>query len=215
MHLLLARYLHASDQNVGGWQDRCHRCWWVGVGPRPEKTESFNRLTDTAPEHAWEPLLEVLFSAKIEKATEETAKLCNQEMKNNEGQERHFTNSKVLHAHVETKEMLTNKNDQCGNDARVFNLTQKAINRWTTLPLPTTDTWIQATEQDPDPRPLKQALTEKTVPLKAALTCKKHHDKLTGQSVIIEEGVLCQLEQLKATKGSDRCNEKSSHEHCE
>ena len=96
--------------------------------------------------------------------------------------------------------MLTKKNDQHGNDAQVFNLTQKVINRWTTLPLPTTDAWIQATEQDPDLRLLKRALKEKTVPLKAALTCKKCHDKLTGQRIIIKEGVLCQLEQPKATR---------------
>ena len=77
-----------------------------------------------------------MYSAEIDKATEETAELYEKEMTNDEGHEYHCTNCKVLYAHVETEEMLSDKNNHDGNDARVFNLTQKVINRWTRLPLP-------------------------------------------------------------------------------
>jgi hypothetical protein len=49
----------------------------------------------------------------------------------------------VCHAHAETQESLTKKTKQHGSDARAFNLTQPVINPWTTLPLPTTGTWIR------------------------------------------------------------------------
>jgi hypothetical protein len=89
------------------------------------------------------------------------------------GQEHHFTNSKVLHAHIETEESLTQKTKQCGSNAQVFNLTQQFINQWTASPLPTAETWIKATEQDPNLRlPLTRAMKEKMTPLK---------DKLIGQ----------------------------------
>jgi hypothetical protein len=32
------------------------------------------------------------------------------------GQEHHFADSKVSHAHAETKELLTKKTKQCGSD---------------------------------------------------------------------------------------------------
>jgi hypothetical protein len=49
----------------------------------------------------------------------------------------------VCHARAETQESLTKKTKQHGSDARAFNLTQPVINPWTTLPLPTTGTWIR------------------------------------------------------------------------
>jgi hypothetical protein len=59
------------------------------------------------------------------------------------GQEHHFILSKVLHAHAGTKELLTEKPEQHGSNARGFNLTQQVINPWKTSPLPTTETWIR------------------------------------------------------------------------
>ena len=135
-------------------------------------------MQETAPVQTWEPLLAALYSAEIDKATEETATLYKHEMNNDEEYEYHCTDAKVLLKHVETEEMLSGKNNQYGNDARVFNLTQKVINRRTTLPLPTTETWINATDQDPDLQLLKRALTEKFTPLKASFSCKKYHEEL-------------------------------------
>ena len=123
--------------------------------PRDE-TETFHRLTERAPVQTWEPLFAALYSAEIEKATEETEELYEQEMTSNEEHEYHCTDCKLLYAHIETEDMHSEKNIQYGNGTIVFNLTQKVINRWTpALPLPTTDTWINATDQDPDLRLLK------------------------------------------------------------
>jgi hypothetical protein len=81
---------------------------------------------------------------------------------------------------VETEELLTKRTDHHGNDARVFTLTEKVINGWTTLPLSTTETWMKAIEQEPDLRLLKQALQNKTIPLRALFTNKKCHNELTS-----------------------------------
>jgi hypothetical protein len=151
-------------------------------------------LTETAPVHTWEPILAAWYTAEIEKATDDTTRNYTNR------QEHHFTDSKVLYAHAETEELLAAKTDQYGNDARVFNLTQRVINRWTTLPLPTTETWIRVTGQDPDLRIITRAMKEKTTPLKAVFSCKKYHDEPIGQRIILEEGILYQLEQPKATR---------------
>jgi hypothetical protein len=133
--------------------------------------------------------------------SEATAELHQAEMEATDAnQSHHHTNSKALHSHAETEEPLPEKTDQCGNDARVFNLTHKVINRWTTLPLPTTETWTRATDQDPDLRIIVHALKEKSTPLKATFRRKKCHAELIGQRIILEDGMLYQLEQPKATR---------------
>jgi hypothetical protein len=82
----------------------------------------------------------------------------------------------------------------------VFNLTKTVINRWTTLPLPTTETWIKATEQEPDLLLLKQALQPKTALFRARFTNKKGHDELTSQRLCLENGIIYWLEQPLATR---------------
>jgi hypothetical protein len=135
-------------------------------GKDMEWTSTFNRLAETARVHTWEPILAALHTAEIEQATKNTTELCQQEMKElYEGQEHHFTNSKVLCAHSETEESLTKKTKQHGSDARAFNLTQRVMSRWTTLPLPSTETWIRETKQDPDLQLLNRAMKEKRMPL--------------------------------------------------
>jgi hypothetical protein len=113
---------------------------------------------------------------------------------------RHFTDSKVLFAHAETEELLTPKTDQYGTDARVFTMMEQVINRWTTLPLPTKETWLKALEQDPDLRRLKTALQNKQVPPRAQFTNTKYHTELKSERLLLEDGLLYQLEQPKATR---------------
>jgi hypothetical protein len=113
---------------------------------------------------------------------------------------RHFADSKVLFAHAETEELLTQKTDQCGSNARVFHLSEKVINRWTTLPLPTTETWINATDQDPDLKLLKSALENDRTAKRSQFTAKKYHTQLTHERLIVKDGILYQLEQPKATR---------------
>ena len=101
---------------------------------------------------------------------------------------------------AKTEELLTERTDHYGNDASVFTLTEKAINRWTTLPLPTTETWIKAIEQEPDLRLLKHALQNKIIPLRALFTNKKYHNELTSHHLCLENGMIYRLEQPMATR---------------
>ena len=171
------------------------------LGEDTEWKETFDQLAETAPAQTWEPMLSALCTAELETATEDTAELHQQEMSKLKTEEEcHHTDSRVLHAHVETEELLNEKNNHYGNDARVFNLTQQVVNRWTTLPLPTQETWIRATDQDPDLPMLTRAIKENTTPPKAEFRCKKYHAELAGHRMLLEDGTLYQLEQPKATR---------------
>jgi hypothetical protein len=79
-------------------------------------------------------------------------------------------------------------------------MTEQIINRWTTLPLPTTETWRNATDQDHDQWLIKVALTHDQVPIRAEFINKKYHSKLTSKRMILKEGVIYQLEQPKVTR---------------
>jgi hypothetical protein len=138
-HELLAAYEYEPNQIA------------LLLGDDTEWNATVKRLEKTASVHTWEPVLAALYAAEIEQATEATTELCQAEMEATDAnQSHHHTDSKVLYSHAETEEPLPKKTEQCGNDTRVFNLTHKVINRWTTLPLPTTETWTRATDQDPD-----------------------------------------------------------------
>ena len=97
---------------------------------------------------------------------------------------------------------MTERNDHYGNDARLFTPTEKVINRWTTLLLPSTtaETWIKATEQEPALRLLKHALQTKTIPLRSLFTNKKYHNELTSHQLCLENGMIYQSEQPMATR---------------
>mgnify|MGYP000240835860 FL=1 len=125
---------------------------------------------------SWEPIIAALYSAEVEEATAETARLyCDRIQEDSTDPKRHYTDSKVLLAVAETEELLTEQTDQYGTDARVFNLTEKVINRWTTLPLPTTETWIKAAEQEPDLVLVKTALQTNVTPSRSLFANKKYH----------------------------------------
>jgi hypothetical protein len=143
--------------------------------------------------------------AKIKETTQRTRtdlrhNKINRNNANKTDPEHHFTNSKVLFTHAEIEELSPLKTHQHGNDSRVFTLTKRVINRWTTLPLPTTETWINAAKQDPDLKLLKTAIKTNKTPSKALFTDKKHHAELTSQQLPLEEGMLCQLEEAKAAR---------------
>jgi hypothetical protein len=133
--------------------------------------DTSERLAETAPAQTWAPILSALYTAEVECVTEEMERLygdeINQPDSSNPG--RHFTDSKVLIVHAKMEELLAQKTDQYGTNAQSFHLTEKLINQWTTLPLPTTETWINATEQDQDLRRTRQ-LQQKVVPLSLRAT---------------------------------------------
>ncbi len=141
--------------------------------------------------HSWEPLLAALYSAKVKEATR---LCCNRVNKGPTNPKRHRTDSKVLSAVAETEELLMEGTDHQGNDTCAFNLTKKACNRWTALPLPTTETWIRATsEQEPDLVLVKKALETNVTPLRSQLANKKHHTKLVSQRFCLENRMMCRL----------------------
>ena len=162
-----------------------------------EWKQTFDRLKEVALVQSWEPLIAVLYSAEVEEVTADTERLYCQQINPEEDDypRRHFTDSKVCFAVAETEELLTERTDHYGNNARVFTLTGKVINRWTTLPLPTTDTWIKAIKQEPDLKLIKSALQNKTIPLKTLFTNKKYHNELTSQRLCLENGMIYQLEE--------------------
>jgi hypothetical protein len=163
---------------------------------------TFDRLAETAPEQTWAPMFAALCTAEVECATEETTRSHCDKMNKVDSSDpaRHFTDSKVLFAHAETEELLTQKTDQCGNNARAFHLTEKVAQRWTALPLPTTETWINATNQDPDLKLLKTAFENERTSSRAQLTGKKHHTEFKHERLIVKEGIICQLKKPKATR---------------
>ena len=79
-------------------------------------------------------------------------------------------------------------------------MTDRVINRWTTLPLPTTETWQNATDQDPDLRLLKDSIANTSTPPRARFTNKTYHTELMQGRIILEDGILYQLEQPKASR---------------
>jgi hypothetical protein len=93
-----------------------------------------------------------------------------------------------------------------------LHLTKRVVNQWTTLPLPlpSKETWINATKQDKDLQLMKAAPQQKQMPARAQLfTNKKHHNELTksktdltmcsqNQRLILEEGTVYQVEELRA-----------------
>jgi hypothetical protein len=152
--------------------------------------------------HSWKPLLAALCSAKVEEGTAKTTRShCNKVDEDSTDPKRHCTDSKVLFAATETEELFTERTDHHRNDARVFNLIRKAVNRWTALPLSTTETCIRATEQEPDLVLVKKALLEtKVTPLRSHFPNKKHHTELVSQRLCFENEMTHQLEQPMATR---------------
>ena len=97
--------------------------------------DTFDQLKETAPVHSWEPILAALYSAEVEEATAETTRLYCDELNDEsntrdlDDPKRHYTDSKVLFAVAKTEELLTERTDHYGTDARIFTLTEKVINR--------------------------------------------------------------------------------------
>jgi hypothetical protein len=98
----------------------------------------FNRIVDTIPRHSFEPLLAAIFHS--EQTVAET------------------TLEDALKADEKAKE----ETSTYGNPDRARALLTRVINRWTTLPAPTEQTWRAATEQDPDLKQVLKALQDHT-----------------------------------------------------
>ena len=93
------------------------------TGKDTEWEQTFDHLKEVAPVQSWEPILAAPYSAEVEEATAETARLYCQQINTEEADDpkRHFTDSKVCFAVAETEELfLTERTDHYGrSDARV------------------------------------------------------------------------------------------------
>ena len=93
------------------------------TGKDTEWEQTFDHLKEVAPVQSWEPILAAPYSAEVEEATAETARLYCQQINTEEAHDpkRHFTDSKVCFAVAETEELfLTERTDHYGrSDARV------------------------------------------------------------------------------------------------
>jgi hypothetical protein len=87
-----------------------------------------------------------------------------------------------------------------GNPERARTLLTRVINRWTTLPAPTEQSWRAATAQDPDLSKVLKALTEETELIRAGLSNKTYHTEWKKGKLEQEEGIIYQLEEPKATR---------------
>jgi hypothetical protein len=76
----------------------------------------------------------------------------------------------------------------------------RVINRWTTLPEPTKEDWVSATETDHDFKRITTTLSTGTPLLKASLHEKKYYDEWTKDKLELEDGIVYQYEEPKATK---------------
>jgi hypothetical protein len=87
-----------------------------------------------------------------------------------------------------------------GDPERGICLLNRVINRWTTLPVPTEETWRAATAADPDLKYIMASLENQTDLQRAPLTNKKYHDEWREGKLEQENGMMYQLELPKATR---------------
>jgi hypothetical protein len=138
-------------------------------------TQVFDRITDTAPRHTWEPLLATLFLTETQIAED---------------------NVEALWTSDDKQPQPTRSDDL----DRTRTLVARVINRWTTLPVPTEETWQVATQNDPDLRLVLQALQHETELARATLVKKQYHTEWKEGRLEHDNGIVYQLEVPKATK---------------
>jgi hypothetical protein len=134
----------------------------------------YQRLRHTTPRQTWERILATLWATELatqeEHPFEEAAQQSGITRGNNDGAEEATT------------------------------MVARVINRWTTLPEPTKEQWQDTTETDHDLKRIKTAL-ETNQPLeKAPLHDKKYFDDWTKGKLELEDSVIYQYEEPKATQ---------------
>jgi hypothetical protein len=143
----------------------------------------YQRLTNTAPRHILEPLIACLWTAE----TQESEQRLEQQWSETNDQE-------------DIDEIQRFEQGTYGTAERSKCLLTRIVNRWTTLPIPTTQTWKEATNQDPDLTLIKAALEANHDLSKSRLDNKAYHKEWTEGKLELKEGVLYQLEVPKATR---------------
>jgi hypothetical protein len=132
---------------------------------------TYERITDTAPSHTLAPLFTALQYAETRKAEQE----LEEEWKDETG-------------------------NTYGEPTRAKTLTTRVINRWTTLPTPTTEMWQQATDQDPDLHLIKTTLMNNAELQRAPLENKRYHKEWAEGKLEVKDGIIFQLEEPKASR---------------
>jgi hypothetical protein len=97
---------------------------------------------------------------------------------------------------LDEQERMTGQQDDEGKRAMVT----RVINRWTTLPEPTREDWVNATATDHDLTRISAALATGDPLSKAALHDKTYHKEWSNGKLELDDGVLYQYEEPKATR---------------
>jgi hypothetical protein len=92
------------------------------------------------------------------------------------------------------------QNDIYGGILRARTLLTKVINRWTTYPVPTTETWKAATAADDDLSKILTALQNGNRLLQADLQEKSYYHEWAKGRLEAENGILFQLEAPRLSK---------------
>jgi hypothetical protein len=116
------------------------------------------------------------------------------------------------HMEEETAEEITDdehgqglKNDAYGRLIRASTLLTKVINRWTTYPIPTTETWKATTAADADLKAIITALQQGRRLLQADLHEKSYCHEWAKGRLKEDQGVLFQLEAPRLSKIEQLC----------
>jgi hypothetical protein len=89
---------------------------------------------------------------------------------------------------------------ETANPEAARTMVARVINRWTTLPEPTSDDWRNAVATDHDLARVKAALETDTPLVKASLHEKKYYNEWSKDKLELTEGIIYQYEEPKATK---------------
>jgi hypothetical protein len=142
-------------------------------------TEVFDRLSNTAPRHTFDPLIPALYAAE----TTNAEKQIETQWQENYGKENTDTTRATY-----------------GDPERGICLLNRVIDRWTTLPVPTKEMWQAATTADQDLSLVLTSLQNETALQRAPLTKKKYHDEWKDGKLEHKNGTVYQLEVPKATR---------------
>ena len=90
--------------------------------------------------------------------------------------------------------------DQEEGQAPISFATAKVINRWTTFPLPTLEQWQEASKEDPDIAHVMDRVSKNRPVILTSLICRRYYLVWSKGQFEVEDGILYQWEQPKATR---------------
>jgi hypothetical protein len=146
----------------------------------------YARLAHTAPRQTFEPLLTALFTAETTAAEIKTEQAWSHDIPEQV--------ARGIYGGTITDGIKSS------NPESAKCLLTRVINRWTTLPVPTTETWQAATTQDKDLNLIRTHMENGTPLTKGPLENTRYHKEWLEGRLETENGILYQLEVPKATR---------------